>query len=102
MQPGSRTCGWQQPSPISGCIRASRTPATTPHLLPLLVFGTPASPLLLTAPACCACCALMLRRISDPAMGGAYLTLLNTLANVGVTVPKLFVFTGAWAHNKQP
>lgn len=27
-------------------------------------------------------------------MGGAYLTLLNTLANVGVTVPKLFVFAG--------
>jgi PAT family acetyl-CoA transporter-like MFS transporter 1 len=33
-------------------------------------------------------------RISDPGMGGAYLTLLNTLANVGVVVPKLFVF---WA-----
>lgn len=31
-------------------------------------------------------------RISDPAMGGAYLTLLNTLANVGVIVPKLGVF----------
>ena len=31
-------------------------------------------------------------RISDPAMGGAYLTLLNTLANVGVVVPKLAVF----------
>ena len=31
-------------------------------------------------------------RISDPSMGGAYLTLLNTLANVGVVVPKLGVF----------
>jgi Acetyl-coenzyme A transporter 1 len=31
-------------------------------------------------------------RISDPTMGGAYLTLLNTLANVGVVVPKLAVF----------
>jgi MFS transporter, PAT family, solute carrier family 33 (acetyl-CoA transportor), member 1 len=31
-------------------------------------------------------------RISDPAMGGTYLTLLNTLANVGVVVPKLAVF----------
>jgi hypothetical protein len=31
-------------------------------------------------------------RISDPLMGGAYLTLLNTLANVGVVVPKLAVF----------
>lgn len=31
-------------------------------------------------------------RISDPGMGGAYLTLLNTLANVGVVVPKLGVF----------
>jgi PAT family acetyl-CoA transporter-like MFS transporter 1 len=31
-------------------------------------------------------------RISDPLMGGAYLTLLNTLANIGVVVPKLAVF----------
>jgi len=31
-------------------------------------------------------------RISDPLMGGAYLTLLNTLANVGIVVPKLAVF----------
>lgn len=31
-------------------------------------------------------------RVSDPTMGGAYLTLLNTLANVGVVVPKLAVF----------
>lgn len=31
-------------------------------------------------------------RISDPAMGGAYLTLLNTIANTGVVVPKLGVF----------
>lgn len=31
-------------------------------------------------------------RISDPAMGGAYLTLLNTLANIGVVVPKLMMF----------
>lgn len=34
-------------------------------------------------------------RISDPTMGGAYLTLLNTVANIGVTVPKLFIFAGA-------
>ncbi|KAL6784386.1 hypothetical protein ACKKBF_B01590 [Auxenochlorella protothecoides x Auxenochlorella symbiontica] len=31
-------------------------------------------------------------KISDPSMGGAYLTLLNTIANVGITVPKFFVF----------
>lgn len=31
-------------------------------------------------------------RISDPGMGGAYLTLLNTIANMGVTLPKLAVF----------
>ncbi len=31
-------------------------------------------------------------RISDPSMGGAYLTMLNTVANVGVVVPKIFVF----------
>jgi hypothetical protein len=31
-------------------------------------------------------------RISDPVMGGAYLTLLNTLANIGVVVPKLGIF----------
>ena len=39
--------------------------------------------------ACCARCALMLRRISDPAMGGAYLTLLNTLANVKAALGSL-------------
>lgn len=37
----------------------------------------------------------MRRRISDPSMGGAYLTLLNTIANIGITVPKFFVFAGA-------
>lgn len=37
----------------------------------------------------CAMC-----RISDPSMGGTYLTLLNTIANAGITVPKLFVFAG--------
>ena len=33
-------------------------------------------------------------RISDPDMGGAYLTLLNTIANLGFTLPKLLIF---WA-----
>lgn len=31
-------------------------------------------------------------RICDPSMGGAYLTLLNTIANFGVVVPKLGIF----------
>ncbi|KAK9804906.1 hypothetical protein WJX72_011247 [[Myrmecia] bisecta] len=31
-------------------------------------------------------------RISDPHMGGAYLTLLNTIANIGIIVPKLAIF----------
>ena len=31
-------------------------------------------------------------RISDPSMGGAYLTMLNTVANIGVVVPKIVVF----------
>eukprot|EP00775_Hariotina_reticulata_P008729 gene8729-8910_t len=31
-------------------------------------------------------------RISDPAMGGAYLTLLNTIANMGVILPKSPLF----------
>lgn len=31
-------------------------------------------------------------RISDPVMGGAYLTLLNTIANIGVIVPKIGIF----------
>lgn len=31
-------------------------------------------------------------RISDPAMGGSYLTLLNTIANMGVTLPKFAIF----------
>jgi PAT family acetyl-CoA transporter-like MFS transporter 1 len=31
-------------------------------------------------------------RISDPSMGGAYLTMLNTVANIGVVVPKIAVF----------
>jgi PAT family acetyl-CoA transporter-like MFS transporter 1 len=31
-------------------------------------------------------------RISDPTMGGAYLTMLNTIANIGVVVPKVAVF----------
>jgi len=32
--------------------------------------------------------------ISDPAMGGAYMTLLNTVANMGIVLPKLAMF---WA-----
>jgi hypothetical protein len=31
-------------------------------------------------------------RVSDPRMGGAYLTLLNTIANMGVVLPKTPVF----------
>eukprot|EP01026_Neomeris_dumetosa_P082821 TRINITY_DN952_c1_g1_i2.p1 TRINITY_DN952_c1_g1~~TRINITY_DN952_c1_g1_i2.p1 ORF type:complete len:363 (-),score=58.15 TRINITY_DN952_c1_g1_i2:108-1196(-) len=31
-------------------------------------------------------------RISDPDMGGAYLTMLNTIANMGVILPKLVIF----------
>lgn len=31
-------------------------------------------------------------RISDPTMGGAYLTMLNTVANIGVVVPKVAIF----------
>ncbi|KAK9827835.1 hypothetical protein WJX74_004620 [Apatococcus lobatus] len=31
-------------------------------------------------------------KISDPDMGGAYLTLLNTIANMGITLPKLAIF----------
>lgn len=31
-------------------------------------------------------------RVSDPAMGGAYLTLLNTIANMGVILPKTPLF----------
>jgi len=31
-------------------------------------------------------------RISDPSMGGAYLTMLNTVANIGIVVPKIIVF----------
>ena len=31
-------------------------------------------------------------RVSDPDMGGAYLTMLNTIANIGITLPKLAVF----------
>jgi hypothetical protein len=27
-------------------------------------------------------------------MGGAYLTLLNTVANIGVIAPKFFIFAG--------
>jgi len=30
--------------------------------------------------------------VSDPEMGGAYLTLLNTIANIGVVVPKFFIY----------
>jgi MFS transporter, PAT family, solute carrier family 33 (acetyl-CoA transportor), member 1 len=31
-------------------------------------------------------------RVSDPDMGGAYLTMLNTIANIGITLPKIAVF----------
>jgi MFS transporter, PAT family, solute carrier family 33 (acetyl-CoA transportor), member 1 len=31
-------------------------------------------------------------RVSDPEMGGAYLTMLNTVSNVGVTLPKIAMF----------
>lgn len=33
-------------------------------------------------------------KISDPSMGGAYLTLLNTISNMGVILPKLLVWWG--------
>jgi len=40
-------------------------------------------------------------RVSDPRMGGAYLTLLNTIANMGTILPKLAVFwlIDALSHN---
>lgn len=41
---------------------------------------------IVSRPACVFC------RISDPSMGGAYLTLLNTIANLGITLPKIFIF----------
>lgn len=44
---------------------------------------------IVSRPACVFC------RISDPSMGGAYLTLLNTIANLGITLPKIFIFAGA-------
>lgn len=31
-------------------------------------------------------------KISDPAMGGSYLTLLNTISNLGSSLPRFFVF----------
>lgn len=31
-------------------------------------------------------------RISDPNMGGAYLTMLNTIMNIGITLPQVGVF----------
>lgn len=31
-------------------------------------------------------------KISDPEMGGAYLTLLNTIANMGIILPKVVLF----------
>jgi MFS transporter, PAT family, solute carrier family 33 (acetyl-CoA transportor), member 1 len=31
-------------------------------------------------------------RISDPDMGGAYLTMLNTILNIGITVPQVGMF----------
>lgn len=31
-------------------------------------------------------------RVSDPEMGGAYLTMLNTIGNLGITLPKIGVF----------
>jgi hypothetical protein len=31
-------------------------------------------------------------RVSDPGMGGAYLTMLNTISNIGITLPKIGVF----------
>lgn len=32
-------------------------------------------------------------RVSDARMGGAYLTMLNTIANLGITLPKIAVFS---------
>lgn len=40
-------------------------------------------------------------RISDPAMGGAYLTLLNTIANMGkplLSHPQFQVVNVVWTH----
>ena len=41
-------------------------------------------------------------RVGDPAMGGAYLTLLNTVANVGLTLPKAVAFWAADAVGLGP
>ncbi len=34
-------------------------------------------------------------------MGGAYLTLLNTIANLGFTLPKVFIFAGKPSSHHQ-
>ena len=44
----------------------------------------------------------LLARVGDPAMGGAYLTLLNTVANVGLTLPKAAAFWAADAVGLGP
>jgi MFS transporter, PAT family, solute carrier family 33 (acetyl-CoA transportor), member 1 len=38
------------------------------------------------------CMGTFFNRISDPVMGGAYLTMLNTIMNCGITLPQAAVF----------
>lgn len=38
------------------------------------------------------CMGTFFNRISDPAMGGAYLTMLNTIMNLGMTIPQGLMF----------
>jgi len=64
-------------------------PAAAPWMAALAALGLVqsfASTLMFTA------LGSFFNRVSDPAMGGAYLTLLNTIANMGVVLPKTPAF----------
>lgn len=66
------------------------TPLSHPHLFIVLaatgLLTSFSSTLMFTA------IGSFFNRISDPEMGGAYLTLLNTIANMGIVLPKFGMF----------
>lgn len=59
------------------------------HLIGVAIVGAATS---FTSTLMFTCLGSFFNKISDPTAGGMWLTLLNTIANVGIVVPKFFLF----------
>jgi hypothetical protein len=73
--------------PDSTAAAAAAPTSSTLALLAALGLATAAAAALQFT-----CLGALYARVGDPAMGGAYLTLLNTIANIGLTLPKAAAF----------